>query len=253
MRGTLYGVGVGPGDPELITIKALRKLNEVSCIVIPISNTKVVDSATFYVEHKCPKKILEGSVAYNIVYQIYPEIKDKTFIVVPMPMTMDKDELEAYHKEDAEFIKDFLDSGMDMAFITLGDPTVYSTYMYIHNIVKSEGYPCEIISGVTSFCAAAGELGEALSIATGQLHIFPTSEDTLNGLDLPGTKVFMKSGTNIEAIKEAVKAKDQKCMLVERCGMEGEAVYKNVDEIPSKVGYYSVGIVGDFPEEMDLE
>ena len=87
-----------------------------------------------------------------------------------------------------------LDAGKDAAFLTLGDPTVYATSMYIHQRIAGMGYRTSIVSGVPSFCAAAAKLGVSLGEKQEQIHIIPASYDVEAAMQLPGTKILMKAG-----------------------------------------------------------
>ena len=106
-KGRVYGVGVGPGDPELMTVKALRILREVDVIAVPGRKP-------------------EESAAYRIAVQMVPEITGKEIVAVSMPMVKDREVLRAGHRAAAEKIKKYLSEGRDTAFITLGDPSIYS-------------------------------------------------------------------------------------------------------------------------------
>ena len=117
MTGKLYGVGVGPGDPELITLKALRLTKEADILAFP------------------GEKPIE-SVAYRIMKGAYPEIDSKQMISLPMPMIKDREELKRVHDEGAKIIAKWLEKGKNVVFLTLGDPTVYSTYIYVHKRVE---------------------------------------------------------------------------------------------------------------------
>ena len=110
MKGTLYGVGIGPGDPELLTLKAVRLIRENEVIALPGEKP-------------------EETVAYQISVQAVPELADKTLLALTMPMTKDKALLNENYDRAAEKIADQLDQGKNVVFLTLGDPTVYSTYM----------------------------------------------------------------------------------------------------------------------------
>ena len=155
-KGTLYGVGIGPGDPELLTLKAVRLIREAQVIALPGKEAK-------------------ETVAYRIAVQAVPELEEKHLLPVAMPMTKDKKELEENHRLAAEAVERELDAGKDVAFLTLGDPTVYSTYLYVHKRVQADGYPTKIVSGVTSFCAASAELDTGLVENSQQLHVIPAS------------------------------------------------------------------------------
>ncbi|MFV0529266.1 MAG: precorrin-2 C(20)-methyltransferase [Lachnospiraceae bacterium] len=224
MAGKLYGIGVGPGDPELLTIKALRLIRASDVIAVP-------------------GKTAQGSVAYNIVEQSYPELADKEVVAIYMPMTKDPEELKKNHEAGAFVIESLLKQGKQVAFLTLGDPTVYSTYIYIHARIEAEGYDTEIVSGITSFCAASARLNIGLVEKAQPLHIIPASYQIEDALALKGTKVLMKAGTKMKEVKELLKARNANVLMVENCGMAEEKIYRSVDEIPEEAGYYSLIIV----------
>ena len=175
MSGCLYSVGVGPGDPELMTLKAVKIIRNCHVLVLPAES-----------KEKC--------VAYQIVRRAIPEIEDKTTVCLVMPMTKDKDRLEKSHREGTQKVAEVLDAGKDAAFLTLGDPTVYATSMYIHQRIAGMGYRTSIVSGVPSFCAAAAKLGVSLGEKQEQIHIIPASYDVEAAIQLPGTKILMKAG-----------------------------------------------------------
>jgi precorrin-2/cobalt-factor-2 C20-methyltransferase len=114
-----------------------------------------------------------GRVALNIASRATPEIRKKQIFEVDMPMTKDARALRVSHEKAAERIAGFLKTGVHVSYLTLGDPTIYSTYIYIHRLVRAKGYAAEIIPGVTSFCAAAAKLGDSLADASEPLHILP--------------------------------------------------------------------------------
>ena len=115
---------------------------------------------------------------------------------------------------------------------------MYSTYLYIHNRIKKKGLPCEIISGITSFCASAARLGMGLVENKQQLHIIPSSYDVEKELHLPGTKILMKAGKKMGEVKEIMKREQKQFYMVENCGMESEKVYTNVDDVPDETSYF---------------
>ncbi|QHQ61247.1 precorrin-2 C(20)-methyltransferase [Anaerocolumna sedimenticola] len=224
MKGILFGVGVGPGDPELLTLKAVRIIKECDVIAVPA-------------------KDLQTCTAYNIVKQALPEIENKEVITVLMPMTKDREKLEESHKNGADLIRSYLEKGLKVAFLTLGDPTVYSTYIYIHKRILAEGFEAEIINGIPSFCAVAARLQEGLVENSEQLHIIPGSYSISDAINLPGTKVLMKAGKKFGEVKEQIRALGLRAAMIENCGMEQEKVYPTLDEIPEEAGYYSLIIV----------
>lgn len=228
MKAKLYGIGVGPGDPELLTLKALRLIRESPVIALP-------------------GKVPEETTAYKIVVQIYPELAAKELLPIAMPMTKDPAVLEASHRAGAELISEYLEAGRQVAFLTLGDPTVYATYLYVHTRIQKMGYDVDIASGIPSFCAAAARLNIGLVEKAEQLHVIPASYQIEDALKLPGTKVLMKSGKMITAVKTQLTAMDAKVMMIENCGMVNEKIYNGAEEIPDDAGYYSLIIVKEKP------
>lgn len=226
MLGKLYGVGVGPGDPELLTLKSVRIIKESDIIAIP--NTD---------KDKC--------AAYKIVKQIIKDIDDKEFLYIDMPMTKDEEKLKNSHEAGKNIIIENLKEGKNIAFLTLGDPVIYSTYIYIHKLIKEAGYETEIINGITSFCACAAKINEGLVEKSQELHIIPASYQIEESLGFPGTKVLMKSGKKISDVKDKIKEKNLKAVMIENCGMPDEKIYRSVEEIPENAGYYSLIIVKD--------
>ena len=224
MKGKLYGVGVGPGDPELLTLKALRLIKEADIIALPGESPR-------------------DTVAYKIVLGAYPELENKNLLAVPMPMTKDPAILEKSHQEGTDAVASCLDEGKNVVFLTLGDPTVYSTYIYIHKRIAARGYETEIISGITSFCAVAAKLNMSLVEKAEPLHVIPASYQIEESITLPGTKVLMKAGSKMKDVKEQMKKANAKGMMIENCGMPDERIYERIEDIPDTAGYYSLIIV----------
>ena len=118
-----------------------------------------------------------------------------------MPMIKDREKLIEIHDEDAAFTAEKLNEGKDVVFLTIGDPSIYSTCMYIHKRLKRMGYETELIPGIPSFCAAAARLDISLSENSDELHIIPASYGVEESMRLQGTKVFMKSGRKMAEVK----------------------------------------------------
>lgn len=230
MAGKLYGVGVGPGDPELMTLKAARCIKKCPVIAIPTADK-------------------DTCMAYKIVVQEIPEIAEKECLSVVMPMTKDRKILEKSHEAGAAAVAEVLALGKDIAFLTIGDPTVYATYMYIHQRIVDMGFETQIISGVPSFCAAAARLGVSLAETKEQIHIIPASYDIEAAMELPGTKILMKAGRKMPRVREILEAHPQQMMMVENCGMQNEHVWTSASEMPVQPGYYTLVIVKEKENE----
>ena len=136
-----------------------------------------------------------------------------------------------------------------MAFLTLGDATIYSTYLYVHERIRKMGFEAEIVNGVPSFCAAAARLGEPLVNGAEELHVIPASYQIEEALALPGVKVLMKAGRQMGSVKELLVKRGLEARMVENCGMAGERVFGSLEEIPEQAGYYSLILAADRAEE----
>lgn len=228
MRGILYGVGVGPGDPELLTIKALRLIEKADVIAVPDSGAK-------------------ESVALGIVKKMVPKIMEKEILSVPMPMRRETTILEHAHEKGAKELENILDGGKMVVFLTLGDPSVYSTYLYLHQRVVADGYLAEIVPGIPSFCAVAAALSISLGEGEQPIHILPVVGETIEeNVRLGGTKIFMKAGKRFELLKKALEKKEgESVFLVENCGMEEEKTVIGVENLPEKAGYFSIIVAKD--------
>ena len=221
MKGTLYGVGVGPGDPELMTLKAVRLIRENKIIAVPGADPK-------------------ETVAYKIAVQAVPELAEKELLPIYMPMTHDPEELERNHAKGAQTLESHLEQGNSIVFLTLGDRCVYSTFSYLQKRVEQDGYPTALVSGITSFCAAAARLNIPLSEWNEQLHIVPAVHRLDSTLSESGNYILMKSGKKMNQVKEILAQSNRDVMMVENCGMENEHIYRSVEEIPDDAGYYSL-------------
>lgn len=248
MNAGFTGVGVGPGDPELMTIKALHAIEKSEVIALPVSDPSLTEA--LYVQgggetelDKQTERYLENCTAYQIAEKAMPQIRDKDKILLPMPMIKDKGLLKEIHDHDAEAVAGLLDTGRSVSFLTLGDPTVYSTCMYVHKRLKQMGYRTELVPGIPSFCAAAARMDMPLVENREELHVLPASYDIEKSLHLPGTKVLMKAGRKMADVKRILTEKEMEAEMVENCGMEGERVFRSAREIPEQSGYYSLLVV----------
>ncbi|MDE7261753.1 MAG: precorrin-2 C(20)-methyltransferase, partial [Oscillospiraceae bacterium] len=148
--------------------------------------------------------------------------------------------------DNAQKIAALLDQGKTVAFITLGDPSVYSTYLYTHRKVLALGYEAKIIPGVPSFCAVAAALGDGLCEGSDRLLIVPAShQDVSDCLEADANLVFMKAGREIGKLRDTLAEHGllDRASMVENCGMETERVYPAFADAPEGSGYFSVVVV----------
>lgn len=228
MKGTLYGVGVGPGDPELITLKAVRRIQECDIIGIPAKEADVC-------------------VAYRIAREAVSEIESKPVLAVPVPMAMKPEVLAAAYDAGGEKIIEELEKGKKVAFLNLGDPTIYGSYMELHSRVSAAGYPAEIVNGVPSFCAVAAKLEIAIGSRGEEIHILPARYHMQELETLHGTKVLMKSAGKTGEVKKKILDLEEKGEIksyaVTNCGMEQEVVWKEIRNLEEEAGYFTTIIV----------
>ncbi|WP_028255564.1 precorrin-2 C(20)-methyltransferase [Veillonella magna] len=226
MKGKLYGIGVGPGDPELMTVKAARIVGEADIIITP----------------KTEKK--DGSVALNIAK---PYIQEHTEIVpVVFPMVLNDDTQQEGWEEARNIIIGYLEAGKNVVFLTLGDPMFYSTYMYVYRLVEGTGYDIETIPGVTAFCAIGSHLGYPIVEKEEVLAIVPATapkEKIDKVLAVADDAVIMKVYRNFKEVQDTLKKHDMAddAVMISRVGLDGEEVYRGLTDMPSdtKLNYLS--------------
>ena len=205
MSGKLYGIGVGPGDSGLLTLKAKQILDNSRIIACPV------------------KEKGEESTALNIIKQVV-DLSEKEIVEVIFRMDKDKAKREQCRIKAAELLAGYLSEGADVAMITLGDVSVYSTYTYVNQIVKSMGYETEIIPGIPSFCSGAAmaevslvEGNESLGVIS-SLKGTQSLEDMLEKFD---NLVVMKAGGHMSEIAAILKARKllDKTVILSNIGM----------------------------------
>lgn len=218
MKGKFYGIGVGPGDPELLTLKAYRILNEVEIICVPKS------------------KMERDSVALNTIKSLLK--KEKTIVELHMPMTRDMEVLEQEWQKGAATVASYLQKGQDVAFITIGDAMLYSTYSYLMSRVQAIDPEFEIITvpGVTSFAASAAALNVPLAEGEERLAIVPSIEDPQK---LPEVLaqfpniVLMKVTPHFNEIVDILEQHNvkDKAVLISRCSTPLQQCERNLDNL----------------------
>ncbi|RJQ59702.1 MAG: precorrin-2 C(20)-methyltransferase [Desulfobacteraceae bacterium] len=219
--GTFFGIGVGPGDPELITMKAIRILQKVDC-VYAASSTKnshslAVDIARAYIPEGTPVERLR------------------------FPMTTDPNETQAAWMENAARIHETLSGGSDAAFLTLGDPMTYSTYGYVLRYLKRidpEIVPVTV-PGISSYQAAAARLNVPLAEGEEALLVVSGARggDRLRELAVkPETIVFLKAYRNVADIRRAIEeaGSGYRSMAISNCGHTGETIVEDLKELENR-------------------
>lgn len=236
MLGTLYAIGVGPGDPELLTLKAVRVIRDVPCLCVP-------------------KGREEGSsLALQIVSKIV-ELKGKEIIEAHFPMkkTKSPDYLESLDfkwNATVDAILSRLNRGIDTAFITIGDPTIYSTFFYLYDrlLELNPALKISIIPGVSSINASASRAAISLSLADEKIAIIPATytdelRDILINFD---TVVLMKVHKVLEKIMSLLSELEllNKATYISRVGMDDEAIYRDITKLKNEdLNYFSLMII----------
>jgi precorrin-2/cobalt-factor-2 C20-methyltransferase len=217
--GTLYGIGVGPGDPELITIKAFRLMKE--CPVIAY-----------------PKKRMGGkSYALEIV-ELYTNPAEKEMLGLVFPMTKDPAALEREWTKTVTLCWDHLKEGRDIAFVTEGDPNLYSTFIHMARLLQElhPEVPVRSVPGISSFLGAAARLGIPLADGDDQVAIVPATEDRAamkKAIEEHDAIVFIKVAKVLDmmiGILEELGLADKAAVVTKVTSAE-ERIYRDVREL----------------------
>lgn len=227
MAGKLWGIGVGPGDPDLITVKAVKVLGQVSVVCVPRARAG------------------QPSLALSIAREyLSPEAK---VVELTMPMTEVRERLESAWREAAETILDYLQVGHQVAFLTIGDPTLYSTFSYVNKVLQQEEawFNTEIIPGISSVSAAAARLGRSLAEGDEPLVIIPTPQglELNNELVDQSNLVLMKVSRDFDRLVNELSQNKrlEKAALVSRVGQPQEYVTEDLEALQGqKIDYLSL-------------
>jgi precorrin-2/cobalt-factor-2 C20-methyltransferase len=228
--GTLYGIGVGPGDPELITVKGARLLGQCKHVFTPKART-AADSLALSI---AGRYLNPGSQVHELIF----------------PMTSDQGELSRHWMASAGEIATALKSGEDACFLTLGDPLLYATYIYLLRELKALLPEARIVTipGVTAFSAAAALADFPVGEKKTPVTIIPTTddlEDVRRALSGGGTVILMKIGRRLREVLnllEEAKVIDRS-VFVSHAGMENERVETNLRRLSAEdpqAGYLSI-------------
>jgi precorrin-2/cobalt-factor-2 C20-methyltransferase len=234
--GKLYVIGVGPGDPELLTIKGMGILNSLSCICVP-------------------KGREEGSsLALSIVKGII-NLEGKEIIEAHFPMRKTRnagtgEELDAKWDETVKTVSGRLTGGVDVAFITIGDPTIYSTFFYLYDrlLETNPGLDVEIVPGVSSINASAARAKLSLGLADEKIAVLPATytenlREVLTDFD---TVVLMKVHRVFDKVRIILDDMGlvTKAVCVSRAGMQDEKIFTDIREMKEEeMNYFSMVIV----------
>lgn len=227
-KGKFYGVSTGPGEPELMTLKAVHCIEKVQVIATP--RTKG-----------------ENTMALDIVKAVV-DISDKEIVFLDFKMKKDADVLTSSHRQQADQVEEYLSKGQDVAMLNIGDASLFGTYCYIRELVEADGYETETIPGVTSFCAVAAVLGQSLTTMGKPMTIIPGSFGEVDKeLDREGTKVIMKSASALPVVRQILEDKGllSRTSMVANCGLETERVYRDITQAKEDEGYFVTILVKD--------
>ncbi len=219
-QGVLYGIGVGPGDPDLMTIKAVNTIKEVD-IVFTAASTKN-----------------DFSLAINIAEKFLSENSEVKTLY--FPMTKDMEVSDKAWQENTDEIAAELKKGKSAAFLTLGDPMTYSTFGYILKYMKRDypDTPVEIIPGITSYQAAAARTKTIL--VEGEESFLLTSGafggERIRGLKKIENVALLKAYKNVDDITLALEENNmlKKSFGISKCGREGEEIIEDIRELSKR-------------------
>ena len=258
MTGKLYVIGVGPGDPELLTLKSVRILKETQCIFVPKGREEGTSLAL---------SIMRGAVDLDgkkIVELHFPMMKTaphppkeappQTGQAGTLPRgereALQADDLNAKWNEAVHAIVPVLEQGRDAAFITIGDPGIYSTFFYLYDrlLELRPALVIEIVPGISSINAAAARAGLYLGLGNERIAILPANyldslEETLEKFD---TVVLMKVSKVFTTVRDMLNRMNRaaQATYVVRAGMDDERVYRDIGQVnEEEANYFSLMIV----------
>ncbi|PKM83532.1 MAG: precorrin-2 C(20)-methyltransferase [Firmicutes bacterium HGW-Firmicutes-13] len=230
MIGKLYAVGVGPGEPELLTLKALKALTEAQVIAVPKGKAE------------------KDSVALSIISKF---VEGKQILELVFPMTGEREVLNESWDEAADEVGGLLEQGKVVVFATLGDPSLYSTFTYLLSTLKNkyDDLDVEIIPGINSFSAAASRLQLPLAEGGENLAVIPVPANTSRlkeVLNLFDTVILLKVHRYFDRIMEVLLelGLEEKGYFISRCGNRDEFVSNDLKSLAGKkLDYLSMMII----------
>lgn len=230
-KGIFYGIGVGPGDPDLITVKAARVLDACDVVITPT------------------KKMGKPSIAFEIVKSHITDLSKVLEMNFPMiSLSAERDTLEKQWQENADEIEKLLNAGKDVVFITLGDPMVFSTYSYVMEYLLKRNIEVVTLSGVPSFCNLGAQLNIPLTQGEESLAIVAMTqplEEIRAILDAHQNIVVMKVSANNAWMAQELEARglEKSFVLVSNIGMANQQVVRDIDVLKAKIPYLSTLLI----------
>ena len=233
-RGRLLGLGVGPGDPELITLKALRLLREAPVVAYFVAKGKRGNAFGIIEQYLQSEQTL-----LPLVYPVTTE-------ALPAPLSYEQ-VISDFYDEASVTVAGHLDAGRDVAVICEGDPFFYGSYMYLHDRL-AQRYEAEVIPGVCSMLGGASVLGaplvyrnQSLSVLSGVLP----AEELKRRLADADAAVIMKLGRNFPKVRDVLAelGLDGRALYVERATMANQKIVPLDQVDPQSSPYFSLIIV----------
>lgn len=215
MNGVFYGIGVGPGDPELLTVKAIRAMENVDVLIAP----------------KTEKK--EGSVALSIARPYLKKDVKIVYQVFPMVKGFAENSADAWEANKQEILA-LLREGKNVAFLTLGDPMFFSTYIYVFRLLEHEDIEIQTIPGIPAFAAIGSQMGYPIVEGDDVLSIIPATaapEKVEKAVQAADNVVLMKVYKNFGEVTDMLSRNNmaKQAVLVSRAGLPDERVIKDIE------------------------
>ncbi|GAB5901955.1 MULTISPECIES: precorrin-2 C(20)-methyltransferase [Mycobacteroides] len=233
-RGTLWGVGLGPGDPELVTVKAARVIGEAD--VVAFHSARHGRSIARSIAQPY---LRTGQIEEHLVYPVTTETTDHPGGY--------RGAIDDFYEESANRIAAHLDSGRNVALLAEGDPLFYSSYMHMHRRL-TDRFDAVIIPGVTSVSAASAATGTPLVEGDEILTVIPgtlPADEIARRLSDSDAAVIMKLGRSYGAVRQALDTAGvlDRAYYVERASTTQQRVLSAADVDPSSVPYFSLVLV----------
>ena len=214
MSGIFYGIGVGPGDPELLTVKAIKAIEQVDVLIAP----------------KTEKK--DGSVALSVAKPYLKKDVEIVYQVFPMVKGFAENSTDAWEANKQEILE-LLNAGKNVAFLTIGDPMFYSTYIYVFRLLEQEGVEIQTIPGIPAFAAIGSQLGYPIVEGDDVLSIIPATaspEKVEKAMQAADNVVLMKVYKNFEEVADMLDKNEmaEQAVLVSRAGLDDEKIIYDV-------------------------